>query len=1222
MAWRRIGLLGGICLAAVLCAPTAWAQFPSELVGFNGPPIDDESTSQEMFRLPQISGTTSGYILPNGTGIFDNNAAYRASGLQTEGAAAMQVYFKWRDPADPNLWLRLTTFEGPGYPNPALHTGGKVRFKFTNRSELFAGRVGVCIGVRETGIEVSQLANGGVTGPIEWVGASGAVANPDGTPRPVPIVWLDPSPVAYSLEFDLATGQVKVDGVAQGSGIAAFSGDGVIDITPPRGTLEHIAFVNDPADGAQLIDVAIDELQFEAPVPDPTPRPSVVQPVFSSATSVQVQCITAATQAELFRNGNSLGTKTPIGGVATFSPVNLVAGDVLTATQTANGLLSPPSLPVIVLAPGVLLADNFDSYETQADLNVFWFDSVAAPTPSNAKLLLQPGGAASCPNFLLESNPAGANAARLYRGLSGANGTDASPLRCTWYFKNSGTQGGAGPRTRFELAHFNGAAFSAGARADGTAGITLFNQVAGALLSEFNLTLRVTDDPNLPNDLYSQLVANGWVDSGGFLRYPSGVAKTPGVWHKMQIEVKSTTINFYIDDVNRNPAPYQAGIPRPNETAYDFIIIGEGFSSNGPTFMFDNVAVTQGAAYPFGAPVPPAPALVGPLFPGATSASLAEVDPAATKVTVYADGALAGSANGPFADGTAMVPVNPAFANTESVTATQTIGGTDSCGSIPVTVGVPAVAIADDVLVPTQTSVTVSGVAAGVASLVTVFSNDTTIIGTLANPASDTVVVPTSGLVLNANITATQTIAAVQGPPSAAKEVTLPAPVLPGPATIGDTSVMVQNVHPLAGAVTVYVNNSVGGTVNPAGQTTVSVPLTTSIFIDDEIVATQTIGGTESADSNTIRVEIPLCLIVFADDFETNTSSLYSVRLFDAGGAGDALATFNYNYALDGIPPSPNGGGATRALKLECNRVAPGQPAAITASPTGLSFSATAGYRLSFDMWLNANGPFPAGGTGSTQSITCGVGADDTTVLEGPLASSIGATANSGKGAWFQITGEGGSTDDVRAFKDRERQFPASGQYAAGTADATDDDNNAAYYKALFGNPGPTPPAAQTALFPAQNGNTNPGSAGFAWHHVTVTVYGTKARWDIDDTPIVTIDTTIGNPFSGLNGNVAFGAEDSFASVTDNPAMLFALVDNVQVLVALQLGSNGDFDGNGSVNIDDADALTDCFAGPALTPAPAAGGGCVGACRAAFDMDEDGDIDLTDVADFQVLFNP
>lgn len=1222
MALRRIGLLGSICLATVLCAPTVRAQFPSELVGFNGPPIDDEATSQEMFRLPQISGTTTGYILPNAAGIFDNNAAYRASGLQTEGAAAMQVFFKWRNPADPNLWLRLTTFEGPVRPNPALHTGGKVRFKITNRSELFAGRVGICIGVRETGVEVAQLANGGVTGPIEWVGASGAVTNPDGTPRPIPIVWLDPSPVAYSLEFNIATGQVKVDGVAQGSGIAAFSGNGIIDITPPRGTFEHVAFVNDPADGAQLIDVAIDELQFEAPVPDPTPRPTIVQPVFSNATSVQVQCIPAATQAELFRNGNSLGTKTPIGGVATFGPVSLTAGDVLTATQTANGLLSPLSLPVLVLAPGVLLADNFDSYETQADLNAFWFDSVATPTPANAKLLLQPGGAASCPNFLLESNPAGANAARLYRGLSGANGTDASPLRCTWYFKNTGTQGGAGPRTRFELAHFGGAPFSAGARADGTAGISLFNQVAGALFSEFNLTLRATNDPNLPNDPYDQLVANGWVDSGGFLRYPSGVAKTPGIWHKMQIEVKSTTINFYIDDVLRNPPPYQAGIPRPNATAYDFIIIGEGFSSNGPVFMYDNVAVTLGAAYPFGAPVPPAPALVGPLFPGATSVALTEVDPAATQVQVFADGALAGSANGPFPAGTATVTVNPALANTESVTASQTIGGTGSCGSIPVVVGVPAVTIADDVLVPTQTSVTVSGVAAGVASLVTVFSNDTTIIGTLANPASDTVVVPTSGLVLNANITATQTISAVQGPPSAVKKVTLPAPTLPGPVTIGDTAVTVQNVHPLAGAVTVYVNNGVGGTIAPAGQTTVSVPLTTSIFIDDEIVATQTIGGTESADSNAIRVEIPLCLIVFADDFETNTSSLYSVRLFDWGNAGDAFATFNYNYSLDGIPPSPNGGGTTRGVKFEVNKTTPAEAAAITASPTGLSFSAASGYRLSFDMWLNANGPFPAGGTGSTQSITCGVGADDTTVLQGPRNSSAGATANSGKGAWFQITGEGGAADDVRAFKDVERQYPASGQYAAGNSNATDDDNNAAYYKALFGDPGPAPPAAQAALHPAQTGNANPGSAGFAWHQVTVTVYGTKARWDINGTPIITIDTTIGNPFSGLNGNVAFGAEDSFASVTSNPAMLFALVDNVQVLIALQLGSNGDFDSNGSVNIDDADALTDCFAGPSQTPAPAAGGGCVGACRAAFDMDQDGDIDLTDVADFQVLFNP
>ncbi|MFQ5806032.1 MAG: hypothetical protein ACE5I3_06245, partial [Phycisphaerae bacterium] len=150
-----------------------WAQFPSELVGFNGPPIDDPATSQEMFRIPQFSGSTSHFVVPN-VDPYDNNAAFRASGLQTEGVAALEAFFDWVDTTDPYAWVRLTTYNGEGRPNPCLDTRGKVRFKLTNRSELFQGEVGLCIGIRETGAEgVPQMGDGGTSGPIEWVGVTG-----------------------------------------------------------------------------------------------------------------------------------------------------------------------------------------------------------------------------------------------------------------------------------------------------------------------------------------------------------------------------------------------------------------------------------------------------------------------------------------------------------------------------------------------------------------------------------------------------------------------------------------------------------------------------------------------------------------------------------------------------------------------------------------------------------------------------------------------------------------------------------------------------------------------------------------------------------------------------------------------------------------------------------------------------------------------------------------
>jgi hypothetical protein len=64
---------------------------------------------------------------------------------------------------------------------------------------------------------------------------------------------------------------------------------------------------------------------------------------------------------------------------------------------------------------------------------------------------------------------------------------------------------------------------------------------------------------------------------------------------------------------------------------------------------------------------------------------------------------------------------------------------------------------------------------------------------------------------------------------------------------------------------------------------------------------------------------------------------------------------------------------------------------------------------------------------------------------------------------------------------------------------------------------------------------------------------------------------------------------------------------------------DGDFDADGDVDVDDHQALADCMAGPDEPPTPSAGE-CVDACLAAFDFDEDVDVDLADFAGFQGVF--
>ena len=470
--WRPLRFSVVLLTTFGLLPATLFAQpFASELVGFDGPPFDDPATSREMFQSPQASGSTDDFMIANSAGAYDNNASFRASGFQTAGDAAMNIFFTWVDPFDPNSWVRVTTFNGPERPNPTLDLTGKVKFKITNISG-FTGSIGLCLGVRETGVDAPQLADGGSVGTIEWVGVDttpngiiagadmfvdtvaagddvqeypfGADLGPDGLNLPtgtavispggngvidtapagddeirfgyfisdtgarvpIPAVTLAPAPVAKAIEFDLANGTIKVDTAAPVGGIAGMTGDGVLGAAFDRGTLEHIALVNVAGDFSSLISVHIDELQFFANTPDPTPPPVIVSPVFEGANvSVQVQASADATVVELFLNDGSQGTQVPnASDIATFTIPTLVAGDILTATQTANGEESPLSAPVIVFAEGVIMADSFDSYNTQADLNVFWTDSVASPSPEDAKLLLQPGGAASCPNFLREEN--------------------------------------------------------------------------------------------------------------------------------------------------------------------------------------------------------------------------------------------------------------------------------------------------------------------------------------------------------------------------------------------------------------------------------------------------------------------------------------------------------------------------------------------------------------------------------------------------------------------------------------------------------------------------------------------------------------------------------------------------------------------------------------------------------------------------------------------------
>ncbi|HRX85268.1 MAG TPA: hypothetical protein P5572_09650, partial [Phycisphaerae bacterium] len=727
-----------LLLAAVAIgfAADAQAQYVKCVTGFS----DEEGYVQGdtvLFQPPRYSGSTKGIVIGE-TGLqvlYDDSQVVVPVFGQTwcpGGSAgclddnAYEIYFPWATPAESvtTSGVRATTSAVPNLPTPSIHLAGKVRFKMAVTAFSFEGDVDpdfpigfqdqsgaasilMCLGVRETGKNLPQGATDTGGGDLEYVylplsevipaaNSNGLIDFPPGGKRfhATTNEWPPEDSAFVQVEFDLSAAVTR--GFANNGDGTNTAGDGMLDATlnpngdgVNRGTLESIIFTNDPADtSTEYFFIYIDDVEFEAPVPDPfIAAPSVVPPIFSTDTAVTVNTdydVCAGTDVSsigLYING-ALVDDTPdslLNGVATFSGLSFTAGDVVTARQDRSGVKSPFSAPVTVFEPGVIFADNFDSYADQAQFNQVWSNSINNTTPPEARIRLVQNSAASCENVAMEDNPPNSDGARAYRFIGSVNGTDADPLKVTWQYQHRGASS-FGARFRFELARFAGDfSASSAARLEGTTGIILENGPSTIplpqTLNEYNILLR-DDTPT-----------NGFFAGNQGNVANTGVARVGDTWHEMQIEIKSDTINYYIDGALANPVDtngvplWPAGVPRPNTNPYNFLIIGQGFSNNGPAMLIDNVSVTVGStAIPFGpANTVSSPTIDGSYLPGDDVVTVVDIDSNATSVSVFVDG-MEYSTNGAgvFTDNTATISV-PALSHGDSLATTQTVGGTESC---------------------------------------------------------------------------------------------------------------------------------------------------------------------------------------------------------------------------------------------------------------------------------------------------------------------------------------------------------------------------------------------------------------------------------------------------------------------------------------------------------------------------------------------------------------
>jgi hypothetical protein len=198
---------------------------------------------------------------------------------------------------------------------------------------------------------------------------------------------------------------------------------------------------------------------------------------------------------------------------------------------------------------------------------------------------------------------------------------------------------------------------------------------------------------------------------------------------------------------------------------------------------------------------------------------------------------------------------------------------------------------------------------------------------------------------------------------------------------------------------------------------------------------------------------------------------------------------------------------------------------AVQIVPTGLGSTLVGNdYRVRYDVWMNVNGPLPAGGGGSTEAFMVAVGWNGGNPIE------IG-TEN---GTYLTITGEGGSSTDVRTFTNDG--FNILG-INAGPSNNTADE----YYHGIF------PGGIDVSALPVQggvdeqSGVTSPGQMAFAWHDIRVDVVGDSVSFYVDDLLIAS------DPDADRTGSIALGYGDYFSSESDAPQWSFGLVDNLRV---------------------------------------------------------------------------
>ncbi len=306
-------------------------------------------------------------------------------------------------------------------------------------------------------------------------------------------------------------------------------------------------------------------------------------------------------------------------------------------------------------------------------------------------------------------------------------------------------------------------------------------------------------------------------------------------------------------------------------------------------------------------------------------------------------------------------------------------------------------------------------------------------------------------------------------------------------------------------------------------------PIQDSVYEGDETVTMNiaaatsgeyTIGTPGSASITLVDANTAPETVLFADNFNTDSSASWNVLWAANDFVPDYTAAFAFDYSSQAIPPAPHGSGDTLGLFLTANKDATGAAAAVNLYPIGRSFSGD--FALRFDMFLSVVVP----NTTSTEYVLLGLNHSGTKTNWFRYSPGGVPAGWSFDGLFYGIEADGAGLTDYGIY---------SSPTTAGNNPTLLGERVATTLTNIF----KVPPWGVLGV-PANN--TSLLSSTPTWADVELSQIGNIVTLAINQTPILSYSNA--TPYS--SGDIMIGYDDAYDSIGLSSS--YVIIDNLRVV--------------------------------------------------------------------------